>query len=501
MERGRTSCQDLDAELTRYLQSWGLREFHDENSYYEWQRAMLSLQSLQKLQVLVEQRQGGENEAVDIEFYDFLATLPLLPVLYSQRFDYFRKIGLLLSPRLSSAQQILDFGCGVGILTCFFAQQHPDIRFVGMDRSVRSIEVAKSEAQKRRLANVQFRVSQGHDRPISSVYDCILSTQALFQSEKEPGLPSQHWHSFQREVDCTQQENLEQRTGVSQRLSLLLKMLSADGRLICFEKTWNLGRRVFFQRALSGKNLVPVCDPHFCSYLELGEMKIDGPLYEVSRVSHLEPGKWNEEPFQGEGETLYRCVGAIAERMGRVLETARCHETIRGRHGRLGPWSVRLGVWEQAFAWGLCETEEGYRGLLIGSMHEQEHIFSKFSEIGNLSDLDFECFLQNSWSNFRDDGQQEVSPGYENHLPSAQLVYEALPQKILQQESTFSDGNGKEMHIEIGESKAFQYLYWANTFDQRQLLLTDEHGADVLREYYRESLEEAQASSGENAVS
>ena len=198
MEDGEKAHQDLDAAFTGYLQSWGLREFHDEASYYEWQRATLSPPILHELQSLVEQRQGGEHKQADIQFYDLLATPPVLSVLYSQRFDYFRQIGLLLAPRLFSAEHVLDFGCGVGILTCFFAQHYPEIQFVGMDRSSRSIELAQTEAQARHLSNVQFLVGEEDRIPEPILYDCILSTQVLLQSEREPGLPSKNWRTFER---------------------------------------------------------------------------------------------------------------------------------------------------------------------------------------------------------------------------------------------------------------------------------------------------------------
>lgn len=127
MEDGGITRQTLDEALIQYLQSWGLREFDNEASYYEWQRTIVSSQDLEALQSLVEQRQGGENEVADIQFYNLLAKPPLLSVLYSQRFDYFLKIGALLSQRLSSAEHVLDFGCGVGILTCFFAQDRKSV--------------------------------------------------------------------------------------------------------------------------------------------------------------------------------------------------------------------------------------------------------------------------------------------------------------------------------------------------------------------------------------
>jgi len=76
MEDGGRIRQETDEILIRYLQSWGLREFHDEASYYEWQRSTLSQEDLQALQSLVQQREGGENEEADIQFYDLLANPP-----------------------------------------------------------------------------------------------------------------------------------------------------------------------------------------------------------------------------------------------------------------------------------------------------------------------------------------------------------------------------------------------------------------------------------------
>jgi SAM-dependent methyltransferase len=492
MENGGMTRQDLKTSLTGYLQSWGLREFHDEAGYYEWQRQALPPQDLQLLQSLVEQRQGGEHVQADIQFYDLLAKPPLLSVLYSQRFDYFRQIGLLLTPRILSAEYVLDFGCGVGILTCFFAQQYPHVQFVGIDRSAKSIEKAQDEAKKRHIPNVQFRVSEDLSVSPLDIYDCILSTQVLLQCEREPGLPSRNWRTFEREHDLSRQEALESRTGLTRRLDLLLNALSSDGRLICFEKTWNLGRRIFFQRALSGRKLFLVCNPVPCSYHELGELRTDGPVYEVSRFVVSEQRAWNENPYYGEGDSLYRCAGDIAERMGREFTRTQQSEMIRGQHANFGLWSIQCGVWEEALAWGLCKTASGFHGLLLASAEERTLVFSLLENVRGLTDIGFEEFIRNGWGHLEDVPQNTYSPGYENHLPFSQRIYEALPRKIIQQESTFSEGQGREMHIEVGTSDAFRYLYWANTLDQRQLLLIDEIGAEILQAYYQESLESAQ---------
>ena len=224
-------------------------------------------------------------------------------------------------------------------------------------------------------------------------------------------------------------------------------------------------------------------------------------MYEIARSSVAENPAWNEGPFYAEGESLYRCVGAIAERMGKELRISSFQEKISGRSDAVGSWSVQFGVWEEVIAWGLCETESGFRGLMIAGEEDKDVIFSLLKEVKSLTDSDFTDLLQNCWGSFRDVPQNEATPGYENHLPSAQNIYQALPRKIVQQESTFADGDGKEMHIEIGTTKALLYLYWANTFDQRQILLMDEQGGEMLREYYQESLQVARDASGEASSS
>ncbi len=489
---GDQANQELAGILTAYLQSWGLREFQDEATYYAWQQATLPQTDLQVLQALIEQRHGGQNTLADIQFYDWLAKPSLLPVIYSQRFDYFRQIGLLLSPRLSSTRHILDFGCGVGILSCFFAKQYPDAQFVGIDRSAGSIEIAQAEAKKRSLANIQFRVCQERDVSSGDLYDCVLSTHVLFQSEYEPGLPSRNWQTFERENIQSRQEELEWQTGLDRRLEAILNVLSPGGRLFCFEKTWNLGRRIFFQRALNARKLFPIRVPLACAYTELGESKVDGPLYEVSRNMDFEPVIWSEVPYFIEGETMYRCVGERAECMGKELTAGQQLETVSGKLTSYGSWSLRIGVWEDVFAWGLCVTDSGFRGLLLGSVQEKDLVFQIFERVRLLTDRKFEDFLKKEWGDLDDMTGDLSPPGYENHASSATEIYEKLPQKIIQEESTFTEEQGKEMHIEIGMTHRLLYLYWANTFDQRQLVITDRTGAKMLQEYYQESILAAQ---------
>ena len=54
----------------------------------------------------------------------------------------------------------------------------------------------------------------------------------------------------------------------------------------------------------------------------------------------------------------------------------------------------------------------------------------------------------------------------------------------------FVEHEGREMHIEWGICGPLRYLYWANTYDQRQLVLMTSQQEGVLKDYYEESLSE-----------
>ena len=46
------------------------------------------------------------------------------------------------------------------------------------------------------------------------------------------------------------------------------------------------------------------------------------------------------------------------------------------------------------------------------------------------------------------------------------------------------------MNVERGRFPGFQYLYCANTFDQRQLVIVKQAQAGILETYYQEILRE-----------
>lgn len=390
-----------DLDIARHLAEWGLRRFPDEDSYYAWQRQSLTGARLQLLQQTAQARREAKDG--DQTFYDLAASPDILPVLYSQRYEYYSVLAPAIADALAGAQCVLDVGCGVGILTTWYAIRFPDATFVGIDRSLKSIEMARRFAQSRQLENVSFHHCEIPQHEIPGTFDTIVATQALFQSESDPGLPSRNWTTFERDRDVRQQQDLEERTGIGPRLERLLKALLDSGRVILFEKAVHLGRRVLFQRALEARGCVPVAEPRLLTYSELGEPVEDGPLYVVRRSPASLSAAFRED---------------VPQDLQELIETR----------------------------------------------------------------------LARIWSG-RESGPLEESSLYENHSFAAEEVWRQLPNRVVLRQQTDEEADGRQRHIEYGRCAGeFFYLYWANTFDQRQIVIMDRERSALLETYYSEAI-------------
>ncbi|CUQ66995.1 class I SAM-dependent methyltransferase [Candidatus Nitrospira inopinata] len=389
---------EIRKALHDHLAQWGLKRWATAREYLAWQQRLVAPETLERFAEQAERRRGGQSCA-DVAFYDLSAQPGLLSVLHSQRYDYYESAGLSVASRIGDAACILDFGCGVGILTTFYARLFSDRRFVGIDRSEASIAAARRKADELGLSNVRFEcLDVGADRNgPSEAYDLILSTHALVQHERDPGLPSASWRTFERARDAGQQAAFERRTGMGARLDRLASVLTRQGRMIALEKTRQLARRVPFQRAMAARGMHLIEKPELIRYRIFEDATDDGPLYHVRKG--IEPSlEWDESPEPDDGL----------------------------------PFDP------------VCVTKSS-------------------REVG--------------------------APLYENHRPSAQAAWERLIDRIVTKEATRREPDGRELHVELGIANGLAYLYCANTFDQRQLVVFESAHAHALESYYREIVE------------
>jgi SAM-dependent methyltransferase len=290
--------------LHSHLAEWGLRQFTSDEAYFQWQREHISSSELTALLRQAEQKRRGSSSD-EVSFYDASAHPNILPYLYSQRYHYYLAIGPRVAHRIGGARSILDVGCGVGILTTFYARRHPDKTFVGIDRSPVSIARAREQAKTLDLTNVQFECFDFDHTSPSCSSDLVLATHALMQAEQDTGIPSRSWDSFERSGDGLQQADFERRTGIGAKLDRVCDLLCPEGRMIVFEKTRQLARRVPLQRALAARDLGLIEQPGLIRYSLVEEMIDDGPFYVVGRdASHQL--LWDESPEPDEGPPLDR---------------------------------------------------------------------------------------------------------------------------------------------------------------------------------------------------
>jgi SAM-dependent methyltransferase len=390
---------DLTSAIAAHLAQWGLRRFESDAAYDQWQRSALEPDELATLLRLSGQRHGGADPTAEIAFYDYAATPHVLPVLYSQRYDYYVTVGSAVAARIGQARAALDVGCGIGVLTTFYAQQFPRCSFTGLDWSSASIAVAREKAAVLGLANVRFEcldVDRSDPMGPAGPFDCIIVTQALLQSEQDPGVPSKGWQTFERAKDVSAQADFERRTGLGGRLDRLCGLLAPDGRMLICEKTRHLARRVPFQRALAARGLALLEPPLSIQYPIIEEMTDDGPLY-----------------------VLGHSVAAAV-------------------------------LWDES-------AEMAVEAVDLTALANRK--------------------------------RNPDEPLYENHTAFAQEVWTQLPGRRIFQETTREEPDGRQVHIELGESRDLTYLYCANTFDQRQLVLVKSGQTSMLAQYYQELLQ------------
>jgi len=394
---------ERETALRAHLAWWGLRHIESDAAYFAWQRDVFTPQELETLHRSIEAKRVAANgPAADIAFYDLTAKPQSVPALYSQRYEYYFEVGSRIAGRLENAGTILDVGCGIGLLTTYYARQCPGATVVGLDRSPASIALARQRAQELELTNLRFECLDIDQQNPAGRFDVIIATHTLLQAEQDPGLPSSDWRSFTRACDTSAQQLFEQRTGVGPRLDRLCDALTPNGRLILFEKTRQLARRIPFQRALAARGFALLFPPEPIRYRSIEEVTDDGPLYVAGVGSSVNSLPWDENP----------------------------------EPDRTPPFTVA------------------------------------------------------QLRSIRGDRDQ---PLYENHEPSAQQVWTQLSAKQVVAEVTRTESDGRQLHVEWGRTAEFVYLYCANTFDQRQLVVVDQARSAMVETYYREIVGEPSA--------
>ena len=144
---------------------------------------------------------------------------------------------------------------------------------------------------------------------------------------------------------------------------------------------------------------------------------------------------------------------------------------VRGLHLLSPPEPVRYRSVEEV-------TDDGPLYLLGMLSQPETPAWNEWPEADEVPTIDLEGLRS-----VRAEGEQ---PLYENHGSSAQQAWLNLADKQILEQVTHEESDGRQFHVERGRAGGFHYLYCANTYDQRQLVLIEPARAVLLDTYYRD---------------
>ncbi len=489
----------LPLSIEEHLQWWGLQLYEVEDAYESWQRTALSSQTLQELNRLARCKTVSQTVPDEIAFYDYSVQSSILPVLYSQRYHYYQLISSFLVPWIPSSGTLLDFGCGPGIVTTYLARRFPDSSFTGIDRSPECIRVAQEQANQLHLKNVKFVC---HDFDVFpeglEPFDVVLSCQALLQSEHDPGIPSDTWKGYARSRIKEIQDAFERRTGLSPRLDYLSQQMKDSGKMLLYEKVGHLGRRVPFQRALTSRGLQLLHAIDGLSYRDMGNTVDDGPIYVVGKGGEAEKDsstmpQWNESPTSHPDSELYTLRGVAARSFLARLPNKRIKGKVQEDNYSI---QVEWGIGAGLVHYLSLSVEPGVQGLVVRIGNSQKSFEPLANELLKMGSQALERRFAEIWSGDSIGPESEALPLYENHSSAAQIAWSGFDHPHILREFTKDGEHGRQVHIELGEQGGLWYLYCANTFDQRQIVVMERASGNLLEEYFMELFQEQM---GENS--
>jgi SAM-dependent methyltransferase len=477
--------------FSQHAAAWGIRSFDSEETFFAWQRETLTRDQLLTLNQLLDQRKGGAQPQGDTAFYNFIARPSVFPTVYSERYHFYEAVGKIIADRLPSTGTVLDFGCGIGILTTLLARIFPNLEMIGVDMSSASIETGRRMTSQLGLSNIRLECLSDLASPVSQSGHAVISTHALFQSEFHPGLPSQSGQTFHRPQDSMLQQALEAETGLDVRLDWISEWGGEECEYIFVEKAHHVGRRILFQRALALRGFHLCETPEVVTYQSLGDWIIDGPAYVLKKASSPQPIVWPEEPVESPYHKVFACQGSsaawvVSKFPQRIVSRVDTKEDHKGR-----TLVIEEGQFGAHFVFRYLQYDSRFHGLLVG-IEDDDPLMTELLEgilsevLPRASGIDDVAKLWPGGSL----GDPTHTPVYENHTSGAQRIWKALPHRTIQDRKTVEQEHGRQQYIEMGVSENFAYLYWGNTFDQRQLVVVEMERANLITQYFQDSVDQ-----------
>ena len=254
-----------DSRIKEYLAQVGIRRVHELDTAlleaFGQEEGEKHIKKLMELYDRSEERLVYGSKDTDYlrrqeELVDYLnqsLQMSLLAASFYDRVFFRRAMEALLRYEQFFAGDILDMGCGNGILTCFLARIHPGASVTGLDLSQMAVSAAQELAGRLRTDNVRFVCPQASGQKKyekNDYHDTVFSCRTVHENVKWKPLIEE-----KKEAPLSIEEQAKWYEGYVKELSALVK---PRGYLVSIERCEEDDACAGLVRALAGAGLCQV---------------------------------------------------------------------------------------------------------------------------------------------------------------------------------------------------------------------------------------------------
>ncbi|MDH5229078.1 MAG: peptide chain release factor N(5)-glutamine methyltransferase [Gammaproteobacteria bacterium] len=226
------SCSDsprLDADV---LLAWLLQK--QRSFLFTWPEQIVKNDTIAQYEALIQRRQQGEPLAYITgvqEFWSLQLEVTRNTLIPRPETEVLVEQALTLIPSNKSLS-ILDLGTGSGAIALAIASERPLCKITAVDNSQAALNVAKSNAARLGINNIEFLVSDWFSELELQVFDLIVSNPPYI-AEADPHLDKLDYEPIQ--ALCSGKFGLDD---ISQIIREAKHFLKPSGYLL-FEHGWN----------------------------------------------------------------------------------------------------------------------------------------------------------------------------------------------------------------------------------------------------------------------
>lgn len=278
----------LDSRIKEYLSEAGVRKIseldtallsvygEDEGERHIERLTELFDQSEERLVYGAKDTPYLHRQEALVDYMNQSLEMSLLGASFYDRVFFRRAMDYLLRYESFWRGDILDYGCGNGILTCFLAQLHPDSSVTGVDLSRNAVSIAEEFAGRLQLDNVQFAVlkAAGHEK-----CDVLFSCRTVHENVA--------WRPLCEESGKSALSVEEQTERHKEYAKILAARIKPQGYLISIERYEDDGAYAGLVRALACQDIWPVKGTHMQFSCKNGDEMASFQAAVFQKNSHL----------------------------------------------------------------------------------------------------------------------------------------------------------------------------------------------------------------------